>query len=385
MANFDVSKVWVILIPAKQPTAAKMAEELSHYIELLRCQAKLPQTSPRVQDTSETPPDDSVPIILLNVDMERQEGNGFSWRMGKDRIEIYGESGRGLCNGVFDFLGALGFRWPRPGQELLPPLDKLQPNEYIPKEVDAYHPSEADSICRRMVFGRKDSSKTLESMIVWAVRNKIDTLVFSLRSRVLQDHSPRPGDPPITRFFARLFGKPNHDREIVLRLAEKYKLAIEGGGWDLSLLVPRGYFFLNQEIFRMNSGKRIKQYNFCPTAPQTIRLLQKEAEKIFRANPKVAVYHLWPDRGHEQTWCSCPTCRAFTLVEQNRIAVNAVADTLAKVNPGARISYYENISDQGDVAPRHNIFKINHLPGETGVEAMGWFLEENIGQPTPQA
>jgi hypothetical protein len=127
-------------------------------------------------------------------------------------------------------------------------------------------------------------------------------------------------------------------------------------------------------MFRMDSGKRDKEHNFCPTDPDTIRLIKSEAEKIFRSYPDITVYHLWPDLGYEKAWCSCPTCRAFTLEEQNRIAVNAAADTLADINPQGRISYYENPSQKGGIALRSNLFRVHCLPGDSGAEAGGWFL-----------
>ena len=77
----------------------------------------------------------------------------------------------------------------------------------------------------------------------------------------------------------------------------------------------------------MDSGKRVKQYNFCPTNHETINLLKKQAAVIFREAAAIAasadaapdaegrIYHLWPDRGAERTWCSCPACRAFSPEE----------------------------------------------------------------------
>jgi hypothetical protein len=42
---------------------------------------------------------------------------GFSWRAAPDRVEIYGDDGRGLLRAAYDFLGALGARWVAPGPD----------------------------------------------------------------------------------------------------------------------------------------------------------------------------------------------------------------------------------------------------------------------------
>jgi hypothetical protein len=148
------------------------------------------------------------------------------------------------------------------------------------------------------------------------------------------------------------------------KFAGEYGIALEAGGRDLSSLVPRKYFFLHRDFFRMVQGKRVKAFHFCPTSPGTIRLMGKEGKKLFRAAGDVKVFHLWPDKGAETTWCSCPTCRAFTPPEQNRIAVNAAADVLAAVNQGAFITYLEKPGEEGNIRMRKNLYKIERLPDE---------------------
>ena len=83
---------------------------------------------------------------------------------------------------------------------------------------------------------------------------------------------------------------------------------------------------------------------------------------MFRAAEEIKVFHLWPDKGAETTWCSCPSCRAFTPPEQNRIAVNASADVLSTVNPGAIITYYEKPEEGGKIPMRKNLLKMERLP-----------------------
>jgi hypothetical protein len=127
------------------------------------------------------------------------------------------------------------------------------------------------------------------------------------------------------------------------------------------------------------------KHNFCPTNPKTIDLIKKRAAALFRstlaaadgapvkppAKPPagavkaepVRVFHLWPDRGQESTWCSCPACRAFSPDEQNLIAANDAADALAGIDPGARLSYYES-SELGGIKVRENLFAMKVYPEE---------------------
>jgi hypothetical protein len=160
-------------------------------------------------------------------------------------------------------------------------------------------------------------------------------------------------------------------KERLFNITKKYDIAVEVGGWELSKLVPRPYFLLHRDMFRMKSGRREMSINFCPTSPNTIKVLSQEARKVFLHYSETTIFHLWPDKGHENLWCSCPTCRAFTLEEQNRIAMNAVADVLLSVNPNARLSYYEASAENTDIPMRPNTFKISVL-GEDG----GWFFAD---------
>jgi hypothetical protein len=377
MAFFDASLSWMILAPLKPPAAQKAAAELSRYIYLLRRRAGLTPALPPVADAYDAAPPETVPVILLNAESGGRESNGFTWRAGGDRIEIYGQSGRGLRNGVFDFLAALGLRWPEPDREILPPPPVDQGGKYALRVSRAHKPArtdEAGDAKRRLFMDPEASPKSRKSRIIWAARNGIDVLVVSLRDKILNKGSPREGTggggfPPL------IF---THSRRALLNLIKSYALEIEGGGWDLSLLVPRRYFFLHRDLFRMDSGRRSADHHFCATNPDTIRIIRGEGEKIFRANPGVEIFHLWPDRGHEKTWCSCPTCRAFTPAEQNRIAVNAAADALAAVNPRGRISFYEE-GEGGDIPLRPNLFRLETLP-ETAAGTSPWVA----GNPGPE-
>ena len=373
MRSFDVAKAWEVLIPAGMLAAQKVGNDLSRCIALLRRQTGLAEQPCPVKNSDVPAPDDTVPVIVLNAEAGGRERNGFSWRVGKERIELYGESDRGLCNAVFDFLAALGFRWPKPGEEVLP-----EPSgEYHVAEEYAYQPSGVDTMYRRLLFWGKDEPETWEKTIVWAARNRIDALVFSLRSQLMWNKLVE-AEPKRFFFFTKKKKPvlPSSYRDKLLELAEEFALSIEMGGWDLSCLLPRTYYKSHKDFFRMNDGKREQTPNFCPTNSDALMIIRQEAEKVFHTYPEINVYHFWPDRGYETAWCSCPTCRAFNMEEQNRIALDTVADVLRDINPKARISCFEDSSIKKDIALRANLFIVDRLPGNSGAEASGWFLSE---------
>ncbi|MFP3090964.1 DUF4838 domain-containing protein [Treponema sp. TIM-1] len=340
MITLDVSKDWTILLPFPVKAARVMGEELSRCIHVLRKAGAPALGAPPVADALGPSPADSVPVVMLHCAENGGEKNGFVWRAGQDRIELFGDSPRGLCNGVYDFLKALGFGWPKPGVEETPRADPAQPCLFPLEKTQGHAPSQAIPAQRRMLLS--GNRKNQEALIPWAARNRIDALVVPLE--------------PGRLFFPKKIAPPGSPGELFRSLAAQYALFPELGGWVLSRLVPRRYFLFHRDFFRMTGGKRVKDYNFCPTSPETIRLIREEAAILFRSHPEVRVFHLWPDRGNEKTWCACPTCRAFTPEEQNRIAVNAAADVLLKINPQAWISYYEDSDDPGNIAVRPNMF-----------------------------
>jgi hypothetical protein len=231
------------------------------------------------------------------------------------------------------------------------------------KTKGAHAPSKAGAAGRRrLVLSGEDILCRGEEAARWAALNQIDALVLPFREG--------------GSVLARLRGLPRRARQRLLLAAERYELIIEAGGWDLSFFVPRRSFWIRRELFRMVSGKRRRDLNFCPTNPDTIALLKVRAEKFFRAWPGVEVFHLWPGRSSGSPWCSCPSCRAFSPREQNRVAVNAAADVLLGINPAALVSFYEEAAGEGEggtIPLRPNLFALEKLPGDEGAAGEGLF------------
>ena len=351
MVDFNASKKWVVFFPPEISEAKKAAGDLVRYIGLL---ASTPGTRGTGGDgnrpslVESSAPVQPGAVIALNSEGKSPEHNGFSWRAGSERVEIYGESGRGLCNGIYSFLAALGICWPAPGEEKLPEAGnaKLYPLSVDSANEPSRYKGNEPALWRRFVPANKETLKKIlrkgEAFAAWAARRRYDAVVLPLA----------------------VFASANPERKLkeLKKQCAEYGVALEAGGRDLSALVPRKYFLLHRDFFRMEGGKRNATHHFCPTSPGAIAVIGREGQKLLRAG--TGVFHLWPDRGAETAWCSCPTCRAFTPAEQNRIAVNTAADVLAKINPGALITFYEKPDEGGSIPLRRNLLKLEKLPEE---------------------
>ena len=364
MVVFDVSKDWALLLPGDIGAVPRSVDDLRHIISLLRIQAGIALPPPRIMDGSLEAPDASTPLMVLNAGNGGDAQNGFSWRLGLDRLELFGASKRGLCNGVYDFLNALGVGWLRPDREILPRPAGPPPGGYTVFRTSAYQPSEGEPAkWRRLVISRETSLRDRDMALLWAARNGVDAIVLPF-----YEQAPN---------IKKLFQRRGDFQERALSRLDPHGFIIEAGGWDLSLLLPRRYFFARRELFRMEAGKRVKSCHFCPTHPDSQRIFRAVIQSFLQRYPKIPVIHLWPERNQEKRWCSCPTCRAFSPEEQNRIAVNAAADIIAQLRPEMRVCYYENSDAPLTIAPRSNAFSIKLLPGQPGAENLGLYLAED--------
>jgi hypothetical protein len=370
MDSFDISRAWVILAPFPAPAAA---EDLARRIGALRERDGVGKDVPAIMDAAGPAPEDSVPIIVLNMENASNERGGYTWRSGQDRVEIYGDSPRGLCNGIYSFLAALGFRWPGPGQDLSAPSGPTGPGVYPLKVPGLYVRSDpSPENRRRLVIPPWISDREIPGLCYWAVWNRVDALVFSLKDR---------------RFL-----RAAKTAAFAAGLEKDWGLIIERGGWDMGFLIPRSYFLFRRDLFRMEGGTRTGDHHFCPTNPESIRLVRQRMAALFergeawrgaaRANANLPgagpeprrIYHLWPDRGAEHLWCACPACRAFSPREQIRLVVNTAAAFIAEKDPQALVScreQEENPAEQlpggSEITPRPNVFVLKtKAPPDSG-------------------
>jgi hypothetical protein len=346
--SIDFSKEWMIIIPPEVPQAEKAAGDLSRCMGLLTALNGGSKEPPEIVKAFDPAPPETAASVILNCEEPASQENGFAWRAKSERVEIFGKSARGLCNGIYSFIAAMGVSWPAPGQEKLPRAGAGLSCDSAGESSHSVEKKSPVVFCRRfMPAGKKGLEAMLndcEAFAEWAGRNRYDALVIPLEAFVSETQKLKQLE----------------------KFAGEYGIALEAGGHELSSLVPRKRFFLHKDYFRMEDGKREKDHHFCPTSPGAIHILGEEAIKLFRAAENIKVFHLWPDKGAETAWCFCPTCRAFTTQEQNRMGVNAAADVLAALNPDALITFYEKSIADSKIQMRKNTLKMEKLP-EPGI------------------
>ncbi len=348
MNYFDVSKNWTVLVVKKEIADQGSSRDLVRCIGELRRLANLSPDEPPLMNGAQEAPDEAVPLILLNSDGVDPYQDGFSWRAGDRRIEIYGNSDRALEKGIYDFLSALGFRWPNVQTEIPPP--RPEGSARYPLARDGNYRGTATDLgsLERIFFTLEDLGKRGAAWIHWAARNQFDALVVTAEN----------ANPSAAKLRNFLF---QYDRRFAEAI-ESHRFPIEIGGVFLSSLVPRSMFFRNPDVFRMVQGRRRNDRNFCPTNPLTLKILRENAKKWFANYPEVRVFHLWADGTLENdapgSWCSCPTCRAFSPDEQALMALNTAADALADSRSDAWLSYIAPENGVETIKPRSNTFAV---------------------------
>jgi hypothetical protein len=256
----------------------------------------------------------------------------FSWRASVDRVEIYGKDGAALLRGVYDFLGALGARWPGPGEggERLPsgPILDLSPSSRA---------SSDEAVPTTLILGHGAFLERYAEYLPWAARLGYRSIfVHTTPDRLAMGAAP-----------AALYESLRDD---LAPLARSLGLSLELGGHGLSALLPRSLFKTESALFRERGGERVADRNFCPSSAKALALVSDAFAAYAEAHSEIEVFHAWPDDLSGGGWCSCPSCASLSPAAQSLAVARELASALARVRPDAALSFlaYHDTEDVAD-------------------------------------
>jgi hypothetical protein len=304
MVEVDLSDGWHVTCRSEHPTALLAAREL---------QAALAPVAGEPRAGGGT-------ALHLEHGVD-PDGEGFRLAAAPDRVRVEGDGPRGLLYAAYALLEALGARWTWPAPEGT--RAPRRPGLALPAEAVAERPALPG---RCLVLGHRDVLEQVDEWIVWAARNRLNTLFVHVSTA----RAPA-GAAPEDLWLAR--------RERALALARERGMTIEHGGHLLPELVE-------PDVLR-RAGE---------DADAAPALLRPALERFLRAHPEAAVVHLWgadlPD-GRNAAEGDGPTASERALA-----GANAVGALLADVAPSAQaayLAYHDTAPVPERVAPRPNV------------------------------
>lgn len=256
------------------------------------------------------PGEEAVRIVLRHRNCA---GEGFRRRVAPGVVELFGDSPRGLLFGAYALLDELGVRWPWPGE---------QPSAAATGRLERAEAAGAPQFPGRcMILGERALLEQAEEWIVWAGRNRLNTMFIHASTR----RAP-VGQAPEAMWRER--------RARLVVLARERGMVIEHGGHVLPELLPP------DQIAALMRGQ-------APTADA-----RRALERYVLDHPEADVLHLWIADLPEDVKGTPHTSDAAMR------ATNAVAAVVADVRPGvqvAHLAYHQTEEVPSTVRPLANV------------------------------
>src|SRR5919198_6131477 len=246
-------------------------------------------------------------------------GERFRWEATPAAIRLEGAGARGLLYGVFGLLAALGVRWPWPGRAVRIGAPVLAVAETL--EEEPVLPG------RCLVLGERALLEAAEDWIVWAARNRLNTVFVHVSTR----RAP-VGAAPEAVWQER--------RERLVALASERGMAIEHGGHLLPELLPAEA--LVRAAHEVRAG----------TPAGGVQALHAAVSAHARAHPEADVLHLWgADSGAGAATGTARSQEALRLTNAAAAAVENVRSSATL----ASLAYHDTLAVPEAVTPRRNV------------------------------
>jgi hypothetical protein len=266
------------------------------------------------------------------------DGEGFDWTVTDGVARIEADGPRGSFYGACDLLEQMGFAWPAPGDGAV-----VAPEEA--NELPGHRGRQSPALPgRSLILGHHAFMARAEEWIVWAARNRLNTIFFHI-----DEHGLGLGAIPSAQWRAA--------REAAIACARRYGMTLELGGHGLATLLPRRAFDDHPDWFPVRNGTRDRRFNLNALSAEALAVVKENAGAWFRANQGFDVYHLWADDLADGGWCEQAAADGYSASDQLMLATNAVAEVLAEIAPEARLAFlsYHDTEEPPRVAPRDNV------------------------------
>jgi len=237
-------------------------------------------------------------------------GEGFRRRATPGQLELLGDSPRGLLFGTYSTLEQLGLRWPWPGE-------RSAPSTTVRLESEVADAPGLPGRC--LVLGERALLERAEDWIIWAARNRLNSLFVHVSTR----RDPVGAAPE---------GLWRERRARAIALARERGMTIEHGGHLLPELL------LANEIRALGEGR------MSDVARRTL-------EQHVREHPEADVLHVW---GADLP----PGVRGREASDAALRTANAVAAIAEDARPGTQVAflaYHDTEEVPRDVRPRANV------------------------------
>jgi hypothetical protein len=280
--------------------------------------------------------------------------DGFRVTVGADGARIAGESPRGALNGVYWLLEQLGFAWVEPGKwgSRFVPGKSLAEGEY----------AQAPSFPRRtLILGQDALHDDWAAWMEWASRNRYNDIFFHDTPPSVWDRGGKKRPTSAEELDADrkgwMFERWDADGTRIVAAARERGLTLQFGGHHLPTLLPRDEFERHPEWFPLRNGARDSKYNVCTATSEVRDYLARRTEAFLQRFPGAEIYHMWGDDIRGGGWCSCSTCAGMSPSDQALLATNLMAETAARVLPGAKIAHlaYHDTLEPPTIAPCDNV------------------------------